>query len=300
MVTNNITKNFRPFIEGKTESDYCILVNNKKYNTNLMIYTNKDDTKIINGVQVVTQSFIERMSPDNIDINNFWVMATSNFPLFSVAGGVQDFTTIEEVNKSTLDMARNLSTLENFYHYLIKDFDMVILEIGPGYGGFKNFVSTLPSTDKNYYAIDVNPLFQHERLFKCNGRNIPSEIPHNLGIVYSINVFQHLSKSQRTSYYHDIYDRLIDGGCFIFGMFVITEFNKDWSVWGTKDEQGNYYTNFFNQLTKVDTEYELLNELKEIGFSVEQILLFPDKTHYITYKCIKNDREISEYILKGK
>ena len=106
-------------------------------------------------------------------------------------------------------------------------------------------------------------------------------------MIYSFNVFQHLSKKQRTSYYKDIYKKLKDSGSFIFGMFVRTEENKNWTCWGGADYKGRYYTNFFKQLTEVDEIGELLDELDGIGFDVQRISPYEKESHYLSFKCTK-------------
>jgi hypothetical protein len=161
------------------------------------------------------------------------------------------------------------------------------MEIGPGYG---NILEVLVSKgwDKNYYAIDINPLFEHPKVFKCDGRNIPDTIPYPMDVVYSINVFQHLSKKQRTSYYRQIFEILENNGTFVFGMFVETPLNKDWSCWGVKNDDGRNYCSFFKQLTEIDKIEELYGELEKIGYSsCKQINPIADKTHYLTFEVTK-------------
>ena len=160
------------------------------------------------------------------------------------------------------------------------------MEIGPGYGIIYAMLNHR-YPDIQYYGIDVNPLFDCPTLYHTDGSYITDKIPNDLDIVYSYNVFQHISKKQRTKYYQQIYSKLKEGGEFHFGNFVMTKENKDWRVWGVKDEDENYYISFFKQYTLVDQYDELIKELEDIGFKVEDCTCFPDKCHYLNFKCVK-------------
>jgi SAM-dependent methyltransferase len=284
-----IEKNFNLYGD-KTESDYWVKSGGNIIPTNTTILTNEEISEVTNfdGFVVYKRDFIDRLSPDNIDNEKFWKLATKNFPLFSIAGGVQNFTTIDEINfaanKLTLDLG-SINHLSNLFAE--KGVDVRMLEIGPGYG---NILESLISKgwDKNYYAIDINPLFEHPRLFKSDGKNIPDTIPNPMDVVYSINVFQHLSKKQRTSYYKQIFEVLKENGTFVFGMFVETPLNKDWLCWGVKDDDDKKYCTFFKQLTEVDKIDDLYDELKTIGYSdIKQINPLVDKTNYLTFEVLK-------------
>jgi hypothetical protein len=63
-------------------------------------------------------------------------------------------------------------------------------------------------------------------------------------------------------------DELKKGGKMIFSCFIMTEENKDHWCWGIKDENGRGYCHFFSQLTEADTEEELINFLKKIGYNI--------------------------------
>lgn len=283
---DKIFRNFHIYTFHKSENEYLLKLNGKEISTDTFISTPEEEYEIKDNVLIFSTDYAKELSPDNIDCEVFWKVATQNFPLFSISGGVQTITTKEEANTVNLVSAFNLNALKPVENAFNKNPDCMLLEIGPGYGGLENILSGHYSNN-NYYAIDVNPLFFHKNLCKCDGRNIPSEIPNGMDIVYSINVFQHLSKSQRTSYYKQIYIILKNGGSFVFGMFVITEKNKNNNKWGYQDENGGVYTSFFKQLTIVDREEELLSELEDIGFEVRRLSAESDTNHYLTFECIK-------------
>lgn len=240
----------------------------------------------IPGITYVKKEFIKKYHPDNIDVSEFWRLATKHFPHFSVAGGNSGCKTKEECNYTTLKMAERIGPLRELFQTLNEDNSANMLEIGPGYGNICYWINEhFPLI--NYYAIDVNPLFEWPTLMQTDGKTIPDGVVDNLDIVYSYNVFQHLSKKQRTSYYKQIHDKLRVGGVFYFGMFLVTKENKDWPCWGVKDYSGRNYCHFFKQFTEVDTEEELIEELNSIGFSYQNITKHADKHNGHAFKCVK-------------
>ena len=237
-------------------------------------------------LRYVKQELIQRYHPDNIDSREFWGEATKHFPHYSIAGGNAGCKSPEECNVETLKMAHQIGPLGELDNHLNEQSTATMLEIGPGHGGLCYLINERhPLVD--YHAIDVNPLFEWPTLHQTDGKTIVNGIPDNLDIVYSFNVFQHLSKSQRTQYYHQIWKKLKMGGTFYFGMFLWTEVKKDWSVWGLKDFKGRYYCQFFKQFTEIDTYSEIWGELQDIGFEIEDISKNIDKHHYHTFKCTK-------------
>lgn len=247
-----------------------------------------DEVCKVPGVRVMKDELLRRYHPDKMDVRDFWALATTYFPYYSIAGGQANCKSGDQCNRTTINMAWNLGPLQYFGDYINDECSISgkVLEIGPGYGGVCNWLEqSFPLV--HYYGIDVNLLFEHPQLHQTDGRSIPNVIPNNLDAVYSYNVFQHLSKTQRTDYYKAIWDKLKDDGHFYFGMFLWTEENKNRPVWGVKDEDGRYYCGFFKQYTAIDTEEEIHAELKEIGFEVEDITKHPDKHHYHSFKCVK-------------
>ena len=283
---NKIQKNFYLY-KNKTKSDYEILLNGSKAPTSSFIITPDYDKnlKIVGENIIISDEVVNNLSPDKIDSREFWTEATKLFPYFSVCGGKPEKEDINMVNENTLKMAHKLNVITPVLIALRDNPNAKLLEIGSGYGGFYRYITRF-MCDKNYYGIDVNPLFVHPRLFQTTGSTIPNKIPNDLSIVYSMNVFQHLSKKQRTAYYKRIYKKLSNSGIFVFGMFLQTDENKNWPVWNYKDKNGRPYVQFFRQFTPVDTKTELYNELFEIGFKIVDITPSDVKTHYRTF-CVQ-------------
>lgn len=287
-MNKEISKSFALYA-NKTESDYFIRVGDDVVPTHSTILLKEEASMRIHheeNLSIYKNEFIEKLSPDKIDSREFWKTATDNFPLFSIGGGVQNISTVYEVNMLTFLMAKNLGVIEPVNKLFMDNGNSKILEIGPGYGGFKDYIKQTFG-DKNYWAVDVNPLFKHPRIYQTDGKNIPDTIPNPMDIVYSVNVFQHLSKNQRTSYYKQIFEVLKVGGVFIFGMFVLTPENKDWPCWGTKGENGKFYCNFFRQFTEIDSIKDLNNEMELLGFEMERLSNTNIQSNYITFKCTK-------------
>ena len=251
----------------------------------------------LSKINELDSKIIQRFHPDNIDINKFWEKLTKNFkfsPIIQASVGSLLPTTPEDINNISLSGIHIPSNSAPRLLSIIKDSKNTakVLEIGAGYGCIPYFLEKeLGLPYENYYGIDVNPLFEHPHLYKCDGKNIPSEIPYGMDVVYSINVFQHLSKKQRSSYYRQIYSVLKPGGKFIFSMFIETMANRYESCWGYKDNKGRNYTQFFGQFTEVDEETELIKELSDIGFEIGVL----HATH-VNHKFLELTKPVTEEI----
>ena len=287
--STEIKNNFKLYSQ-KTESDYWVMIGGERRPTQATILTSEDSGLVKMDEKnpqlgIYEREFINRFHPDNIDSREFWKEATNKFPLFSITGGIQNINNVSQANIVTLEMAKQLGCLDIINDLYFKKPNISLLEIGPGYGGFQQYIAD-KFGDDHYYAIDVNPLFDHPRLYQTDGKTIPENVPSHLDAIYSVNVFQHLSKSQRTSYYKQLSRLLGYGGLFIFSMFVVTDKNKEWKGWGCKDKNGRIYTSFFKQLTEVDTLDELISELTGFGFAV--VIINPDaQIPYFSFKCTK-------------
>lgn len=85
-------------------------------------------------------------------------------------------------------------------------------------------------------------------------------------IIYSHNVFQHLSKKQRLGYFRDIKRVLKDDGEFTFSLFVRTENNKQYFAY--KRTNGTYLSLFYNQFIEIPTVDEILYEVRSNGLKI--------------------------------
>jgi len=237
------------------------------------------------GRTIVPRKEIKKVSPNKINNVKFWKSLDPKYKLLAVCGA--PVKTPFEANKLNLFAAKDaLKIITPILQEKINIGQPVkVLEIGYGYGGFTDWVHStcgeahLKKTgnffpfDKfiHYYGIDlVKRIDTFSNLFETDGWEIPEEVPNNLDIVYSMNVFQHLSKEQRMNYFNKAYSKLGEKGVMVFSSFIMTEENKDSYVWGLKDENGTGYCQFFNQATEVDNDVELKEDLKEMGFEIDE------------------------------
>ena len=240
----------------------------KQTPTYVISFLNKDINRVGPSLNIASKEAIEKLHPDKIDINYFWEYLTQKFPCYPISGH-PECRTPEDVNKANLFAHKKMDTIAKLDELFAENSESSIFEIGPGYGNILHYLQE-NYNDENYYAIDVNPLFEHDRVFKCDGRNIPEDVGSSFDIVYSVNVFQHLSKKQRSSYYEQIYNILKPGGAFTFSMFVFHPQNKDnLALWGLRGEDGRPYCHMLSQITEVDTFEEIDTELKGLGFSYD-------------------------------
>lgn len=235
--------------------------------------------KFLSNMSIYPKSILNTFSPNKIDNRYFWKKATDMFSLGAISG---------EDNKDKIEL--NEKIIENLHKPCgaIKELDDVfeknqnakILEIGPGHGSLTQYLA-LNHNLKNYYAIDIHPLFKFRRLYKTDGKSIPKIIPNELDIIYSINVFQHLTPEQRMNYYKQIKNKLKVGGKFIFSMFVLSEKNKNIiikdkegnyeTLFGVRDKSGNCYTQYFGQFTRINKLEEIEKIFKELNMDFKII-----------------------------
>lgn len=276
-----IIDNFKPYIDARKDNDYVLEINGQRVmtQTNLMGSLQRDWIDEEN--KVWTKAAVDGLNPDIIDNKLFWKIATDNFPYYSVVGrGVDQAGNVIvnsplDVNGHSFRMHDNLNTLPYLFHKLKENPDAVVVEIGCGHGMLPEVLGANGFGD-NYWGIDINPLFDHQRVYECDGKSFPNGMPHEVDYVYSVNVFQHLGRNQRQSYYEEVFDRLVPGGEFIFGMFIMTAENEgNDKLWGVKDEEGNVYASFFKQLTPIDKLTDVREILSDVGF--EEVNYIPTK-----------------------
>lgn len=263
-----------------------VILENSKADVTLVTKKTKQFFDNKNGYTVVDKRLIDSFSPDMIDSRVFWREATRHFPWIPICGNPFSRSK-EDVNQNTWGVhssfVRELS--RTIYE---KNPKAKMLEIGPGYGNVKNYIQAHHGSE-NYYCIDVNPLFEYERMFQTDGKTIPDAVPDNLDIAYSVNVFQHLSENQRRSYFEQIGRKLKRNGVFVFSMFIVNRNNRkrrsgNGRLFGTEDEEGNCYSSFFNQFIRIPREYEVIKELKRNGLTVKEKIRAGNNVFFWTCK----------------
>jgi hypothetical protein len=237
----------------------------------------------------ISQEEIELLSPDNIDNNAFWRIVEEVFGVDCVAnteyGKVN--LSIDEGNQRNLSMARWSGVLnpvdEWRYHR-----DMPILEIGAGYGSFKHYVQN--TTACKYHGVDVYPKIQGVFPTLPNGL-LPEEYrTKQFWVIYSSNVFQHLSSKQRTAYFQDVHHMLGKGGMFSFNMMAT------WRPPAVNDDKGiaydgKVYLRHYGQFTEIPYYHTLREELDRY-----YEVLYETRRHdgLITFTCYKRELPVAK------
>lgn len=266
-------------LKGNIRAD-AFMTTEKEYKKYIVKRTIKGSNGIEAELTIIDKKFAEKYSPDNVDSCHFWKQAVTVFPFASVSYSPGTRSKKSLNKKSFYGNHERHGSIEPINEVFGKNPKAKMLEIGPGYGCVKEYIEKKYSLD-NYYAIDVNPLFDYKKLYKTDGSTIPKEVPDNLDIVYSVNVFQHLSEKQKLSYYTQIRSLLKPGGKFIFSMFVVApdtinsvfkdEKGEYKRLFGMSDIEGNFYVNFFSQFTVCPRIDDIIKTMSDLEFDLEII-----------------------------
>ena len=210
----------------------------------------------------ITQSEIDRLSPDAIKSSSFWEWIEKNPELAkdAIGFGITADGSIQDLNRNNYGLANSLGMLS--YVFLWRHYKgMPILDIGAGYGMLKEFVDN--STWMKYYGVDVYPKIPGVLALPDGDSTLPDEILKvGFGLVVSTNVFQHLSVKQRRHYYEQVVKILIPNGVFSVSMSA-----AGLDECGTKGfvckETGKEYMCHYGQYTEVQTQKEIMDDLRK-------------------------------------
>ena len=155
----------------------------------------------------------------------FWEITKDIFPMFSV-------NLHDSISFSQCEEIRRFQKCEYYYSLETKDFllrdNYSVLEIGCGYGGVGKYLINNKSC--NYYAIDYylncdelkeyKDNYGNDRFIEINKSGIPNILKKcKFNMVYSSNVFQHITHKQKEEYFREISNVLTDDGIFYFDVF---------------------------------------------------------------------------------
>ena len=151
-----------------------------------------------------------------------------------------------------------------------------MLEIGYGFGSLPQFIEKYNFPITSYDGIDLlnrvkKNTFPDKYVFhEADGWEIPDTIKNGLDVVFSSNVFQHITFKQKINYLKLSYDKLKDGGYVLFNcIFRSEELLQDKpELWGKFDEFGIPYIQMFDQFIEVDDVKDVLYEITKIGYQV--------------------------------
>lgn len=212
---------------------------------------------------IVKKESIERFHPNNINNKDFWIKCRKTFPLLSVCGKMSK--NMKEANSHTLKYSDGFGLLSFLKSVLLSsDNNLNLLEIGFGYGNLFFEIKDMC----NYYGIDYiipHNLKRYKNFYEINKSGIPDIFLNEelFDVIYCVNVLQHCSQYDRFNYFEEGHSVLKPNGYFIFTEFIMMEGNKNKPYWGFVDQNGRGYTQFFNQLTECDFDYELIYILRK-------------------------------------
>lgn len=204
------------------------------------------------------------------DWADFWRVAKEEYPLHSVCGGAS-WDSPAVIKKSESDMVkkhlRRIYRDDNKTSTDIINFPFLIegkkvLEIGYGFGGAGKFMI---ESGADYRGIDYcssDKSLLDGPFYEIKESGIPPELVPDGGfdLIYSYNVFQHLTQKQRFEYIEQAARYLKPDGVLFFSVFERIPGQ------GLRD---TYSATFFNVHTKVDEPKELQDFLGESGFTFE-------------------------------
>lgn len=247
-------------------------------------FINNDHTKR----QLITQEDIDLLSPDNIDNNAFWKIIEKKFGADCVGNSYNNQLTNspEEADKRNMSLARTTGMLNYIDEYRFSGWR--ILEIGAGYGNFKQYCRF--NTSYQYLGFDVFPKIDNILPTELDGtfpRDFIKTAKDTTVIVYSSNVFQHLSSKQRSRYFQDVFEILVTNGIFVFSLRThdinpntVTEENRD-------AIDNRRYLIHYGQFTEIPYFPEILEELKKY-FLIMNISTRSDG--FTTFTCQKTTK----------
>ena len=278
MIVNELLK---PYLDNyNPENEYILTdkIPTKNYIPLKKEYIIKKDIKdfLIENIPIqceisyLSKEAIEILHPDKINNKLFWKTLHKQYKLLSICGA--ECKNKIEANVKNLQLSKIIGSLDVLTNVYKSNKTPKILEIGYGLGNIYNFLNDVGFSVDNYYGVDIVKRIKGDRFFVNDGINLPKEIPSNLDVVYSVNVFQHLSYCQRLNYLSKSYDLLRNKGIMIFTVFLVTEENKDSYFWSFRDLKENYYCSHFGQFTEVDHIDTLKSDLNLIGFKICSII----------------------------
>jgi len=201
---------------------------------------------------------------DDDEWKHFWFVTKQVFPLFSV--NLRD-----SIEESQDDEKRRFLKAIRYYEFIMGMFlsKEHILEIGCGYGGVGKHL-ILDKID--YYGIDYclncDELKDYknadgvERFIEIDKSGVPDILKSKkFDLIYSSNVFQHITHQQKIDYFKEVSQLLNDKGLFYFDVF-------SWNYDYDKKIRDGYSCKFFIVETKIETEKEIEKMLNECGLKI--------------------------------
>lgn len=92
-----------------------------------------------------------------------------------------------------------------------------ILEIGPGYGLFPEFLEEA-SVKSKYYCLDVVKRFEHDNFVLGNGMEFPDCINEKFDLVFLLDAYSHIPYESMENYVRAVLSMLSDDGVVMFNV----------------------------------------------------------------------------------
>lgn len=216
------------------------------------------------------------LDPDKINPKEFWKASDIHFSTDTVCNVASDglATTsdktphdIRNANKANAALARMLGMDAMLELALVNIFSFsppVIAEIGCGYGSFKDNFITSNGLLNNYTGFDIIPRVEGcVEIMGDDGTFSDDQVEqytNKFNLIYSCNVFQHLSKCQIRKYLKQ-FTKILQPGGFLVIANAESSCNKSYH---------------YGQLVELFTSYEFFNELSDNDFAIIQSA----KQHY--------------------
>jgi hypothetical protein len=274
------------FIKENKINDFIIKINDEIILIDDYIFESQNAYNIVRQddnsfLRVINDEYLKTHNPDVVNINEYWKNLYNIFPHGTITSN-PNVKNIEEAKNVILNLFfKHFNFHEILNEEYTKNINLKMLEIGAGYGNLKDFLQKNYNIN-NYYAIDTCKMFEYDKLFLTDGKNIPSEIPNPLDLIVSLNVFQHLSTAQKISYFKQIELILTENGKFIFSQFFINNDIKnlkigDNYIFGFRDNEDNCYLKFYDQFTLIDNISNLMKIVENLNLKIS---LIGNKLHY--------------------
>ena len=238
--------------------------------------------------RIITQEDIDLLSPDVVDNNAFWKVVEDIFGPDCIGstnyGQLQNV--IDNANTRNFSLARQTGMLNIVDD--CKHSGVTLTEIGAGYGFFKQYC--LANTNYRYAGFDVVP--RAPGIHACNtDGTLPQaymdQLKEQVTVIYSSNVFQHLSNRQRNKYYEDIHTLMNKDGVFVFNMLVSADNPENIGPEGKFAEDGKMYLKHYGQFTEIPYYEKAIAELRKYFNILYEMRRNRDL--FYTFTCLKKD-----------
>lgn len=255
--------------------------------SNLDAYGKYKEKKLDDGV---TDEEINRLSPDTVPSDKFWEWINeSEFSKDGITYGATKDKPNDYCNFYGHVIGIESGCLNYFNRFVVTHprnaAPLNVLEIGPGFGAFKEYTSTYPFV--KYHGIDVYPKIEGVLPTKDGDTLFPDSIAdQKFSIVYSSNVFQHLSQRQRESYFSQVAQVLIPGGVFSFNITARPFIPERKSFKNNNRE----YVCHYGQYTLIPTPEECFEAIeKHLNILAYQVV---PTANMMTFHCVTKNTKL--------